>query len=91
MIKISIHQQNITKIIKRDYKKARERYQSLSKMKKKTNNNMVAYDTKMFKKMKTKSWLSLEMKYYKMRKKRLIIIIRNYFSIRKVSFSWGLA
>ena len=91
MIKISIHQQNITKIIKKDYKKARERYQSLSKMKKKTNNNMVAYDTKMFKKMKTKSWLSLEMKYYKMRKKRLIIIIRNYFSIRKVSFSWGLA
>ena len=91
MIKISFHQQNITKIIKNDYKKARERYQSLSKMKKKTNNNMVAYDTKMFKKMKTKSWLSLEMKYYKMRKKRLIIIIRNYFSIRKVSFSWGLA
>ena len=91
MIKISIHQQNITKIIKKGYKKARERYQSLSKMKKKTNNNMVAYDTKMFKKMKTKSWLSLEMKYYKMRKKRLIIIIRNYFSIRKASFSWGLA
>ena len=52
-------------------KKACERYESLSKEKKKiikNNDSMVVNDTKISQKMKSKSWLSIEKNYYKMRK-----------------------
>ena len=58
---LNIHQLNIIKITKKDYKKARERHQSLSKeKKKKQNDNMVMKDTKISQKIKSKSWLSIE-------------------------------
>ena len=53
-----IHQLNIMKIIKKDYKKkSRGRHQSLSKIKKRIN--MAAIDTKVYQKMKSKSLLSI--------------------------------
>ena len=52
---------------------------------------MVVKGTKISPKMKNKSWLSKEKKYYKMRKKLLIIIIRNYFHLEMLVFSWGWA
>ena len=58
--------------------KARERYQSLSKEEKGKSNNMVVNDTKLCQKMKTKACCWVKKKYYKIRKKRLIIFIRNY-------------
>ena len=51
---------NIIKIVKKDYKKACERYQSLSKEEKDKNNNMVVNDTKIYQKMKNKSFLNIE-------------------------------
>ena len=41
-------------------KRARERYQSLSKEKKEKSGNMVVDDTKIYQKMKNKSLLSIE-------------------------------
>ena len=45
--------------------KARERYQSLSKEKNKSCNNMVVNDTKIYQKMKNKSLLSIEKTFKK--------------------------
>ena len=45
-------------------------------LKKKREKNMVVNDTNIYQKMKNKSWLSIE-KHCKIRKKSLIIIIRN--------------
>ena len=44
----------------RQPKKARERYQNLSKEEKEKSNNMVVEDTKIYQKMKNKSLLSIE-------------------------------
>ena len=56
---LKIHQPNIIKIIKKNYEKARERYQSLSKEEKeKKGDNMVVSDSKISQKMK-KSLLSI--------------------------------
>ena len=51
--------------MKKEYKKASERYQKLSKEEKDKNDNMVVSVTKIFQKMKSKSLLSIEKKYYK--------------------------
>ena len=57
------HQINIIKITKKDCKKARERYQSLSKEKKrKTSNNTVLKDTEMSQRIKNKIWLNIQKK-----------------------------
>ena len=45
---------------KKDYKKSRERYQSLSKEEKEKENNIVPTDTQIYQKMKNKSLLSIE-------------------------------
>ena len=42
------------------------------KKKKKKSNNMVVNDTKIYQKMKNKSLLSIEKKYYKIRKNTLL-------------------
>ena len=52
-------------------KKACERYQNLSKEGKKTSDNMILNDTKIYQKMWNKNWLSTK-KYYKMRKNPLL-------------------
>ena len=52
-------------------KKACERYQKLSKEGKKTSDNMILNDTKIYQKMWNKNWLSTK-KYYKMRKNPLL-------------------
>ena len=47
---------------------------------------MVLNDTKIYQKMKNKSWLHIE-KYYKRRQKKcLIIVIRNYFYLKILVF-----
>ena len=52
---------NVIKIMKKDYrKKARERYQSLSKEEQKKSNTMVMNITKILHKIKNKSSLSIE-------------------------------
>ena len=43
---------------------------------------MVVNVTQTSQKMKKINWLNVEKKYYKMRKKRLIIIIRKYFDFK---------
>ena len=49
------------KIIKKDCKnRSHERYQSLSKEKKEKRNNMATKDTKIYQKIKHKSWMSTE-------------------------------
>ena len=58
---LKIHQLNFIKIITKDFKKkASERYQSLSKKKKKKSDNIVVKDTKIYQKMKNKSLLSIQ-------------------------------
>ena len=57
------HQLNIIKIINKDIKERYERYQS---------NNMVVNDTNIYQKMKNKSLLNIDKKYYKMRKNALL-------------------
>ena len=59
-------------MIKKNYKKAHERYQSFSKEEtgKKRQNGRERY--KICQKMKRKSWLSTEKKYYKMKKNTLL-------------------
>ena len=63
-------------------KKARERYQNLSK-EEKEKINMVVNNTKIYQKMKNKSWLSTEKILIK---KCLIIIIRNYFHLENLVY-----
>ena len=63
-------------------KKARERYQNLSK-EEKEKINMVVSNTKIYQKMKNKSWLSIEKILIK---KCLIIIIRNYFHLENLVY-----
>ena len=46
--------------LERLQKKARERYQSLSKKEKEESNNMLLNDSKIYQKMKNKSLLSIE-------------------------------
>ena len=68
---------------KRLSKKARERYQNLPKEEKKSDNMTVNF-IKISQKMKEINWLSIEKKYYRMRKKKcFIVIIRKYFNLRK--------
>ena len=67
---------------KRLQKKARERYQNLSK-EEKEKINMVVNNTKIYQKMKNKSWLSTEKILIK---KCLIIIIRNYFHLENLVY-----
>ena len=67
---------------KRLQKKARERYQNLSK-EEKEKINMVMNNTKIYQKMKNKSWLSTEKILIK---KCLIIIIRNYFHLENLVY-----
>ena len=43
----------------------------------------VVNDTKIYQKMKSKSWLSMEKKHYKMRKN---VLIRNYFHLENLFF-----
>ena len=50
-------------------KKARERYQSISEKEKKKSNNMVVNYTKIYEKMKNKSFLSIEKNIVKLEKK----------------------
>ena len=50
------------------------------KKKKNKTNNMVMKVIKISQKMKKINWLSIE-KYYKMRKKRFILIIRKYLNL----------
>ena len=50
----------------------KERYQSLSKEEKEKSDNMVVNVTKIFQKMKNKSLLSIEKKYYRIRKSTLL-------------------
>ena len=58
---LKIHQLNIIKIIKKDYKKKLVKgIKAFLKKKKKKSNNMVVMDMKMYQKMKNKSWLSIE-------------------------------
>ena len=57
---LKIYQPNIIKKIKKTTKKARERYQNLSKEEKKKSSNMVENVTKISQKMKNKSLLSIE-------------------------------
>ena len=54
-------------------------------LKKKKEKNMVVNDTIIYQKMRNKSWLSIE-KYCKIRKKSLIIIIRNDFLFDRLFF-----
>ena len=63
-------------------KKARERYQNFSK-EEKEKINMVVNNTKIYQKMKNKSWLSTEKILIK---KCLIIIIRNYFHLENLVY-----
>ena len=58
------HQINIIKITKKGCKNARERYQSLSKEKKKrkASSNTVVKDTEMSQRIKNKIWLNTEKK-----------------------------
>ena len=78
------HQINIIKITKKDCKKARERYQSLSKEKKKKNKQQ--YGRKRYRNVSEDKKQNLveyrKEKNYKMRKKYLITIIRKIFSFR---------
>ena len=67
---MKIYQINIIKKIKKDYKKAHEKYQNLSKKEKK--NNMVVNVTKISQKIKIKSFLSIEKKYYILTKNTLL-------------------
>ena len=66
--------------MKKEYKKASERYQKLSKEEKDKNDNMVVSITKIFQKMKSKSLLSIEKNIIN-EKKCFIIIIRKYFNL----------
>ena len=52
-------------------KKACERYQNLSIEGKKTSDNMILNDTKIYQKMWNKNWLSTK-KYYKTKKEPLL-------------------
>lgn len=73
------HQINIIKITKNDCKKARERYQSLSKEKKrKTSNNTVLKDTEMSQRIKNKIWLNIEKKKKKKLQNEKKIPCQNY-------------
>ena len=66
-------------------KKACEWYQSLSKEGKEKSENMVAKDTKIYQKMKNKSWLRIEKNIKE--EEKTSIIIRNYFYLENfVSF-----
>ena len=56
---------------KRLSKKARERYQNLPKEEKKSDNMTVNF-IKISQKMKEINWLSIEKKYYRMRKKNML-------------------
>ena len=67
---MKIYQINIIKKIKKDYKKAHEKYQNLSK--KEIKNNMVVNVTKISQKIKIKSFLSIEKKYYILTKNTLL-------------------
>ena len=62
-------------------KKACERYQNLSKEEKDKKGNVVVNVTKISQKMKNKNLLSIEKKYYRMRKS-----IKKIFQFRKFSF-----
>ena len=53
--------------------------------KKKKSDNMVVNDTKIYQKMKTESWLSIEKNIYH-EKKHLIITIRNYFHLENLVY-----
>ena len=63
-------------------KKARERYQNLSKEEKKID-NMVANGTKFSQKMKRVNWMSKE-KILQNEKKHFIIMIRKYFNLENL-------
>ena len=65
---------------KRLQRKVSERYQSLSKVKKKRkkSDNMVVNDTEIYQKMKNKTLLSIQTNIIKW-EKRFVIIIRNYY------------
>ena len=51
---------NRIRIIKKNYKNASKRYQSLSKEEKRKNDNTVVNNTKTYQKLKNKSLLSIE-------------------------------
>ena len=54
--------------------------------KKKKIHNIHVNETKIYQKMKNKSWLSIEI-YYKLRQKKcLIIVIKNYFHLKILVF-----
>ena len=68
---LKIHQLNITKIIKKDYKKKFVKDIKLFlKKKKKKSNNMVVNDTKIYQKMNNESLLSIEKNIIKREKAR---------------------
>ena len=82
---LKIHQINISKIMQKDYKKHRERSESLSKNnKEKKCNNMVLNDTKNSQK-KHKSWLSIENDIIRL-KKTPCYNYKKLFSFREIVF-----
>ena len=74
------YQENNKRQQKKKKKKTRESYQNLSTEEKGKNDNIVVNVTKISQKMKKKEacWV-LKKKYYRVRKKCLIKIIRNYY------------
>ena len=50
---------------------------------------MVVNVTRISQKMKNKSLMSIEKKYYRMRKKHLIIILKKCFNLENVSSFYG--
>ena len=65
-------------------KKDRERYQCLSKKKKKKSDNMVVHNTKIYQKMKRKNLKSIEKTMTKMRKNISFVIIRSYLYLENL-------
>ena len=71
--------------LERLQKKARERYQSLSKKEKEESNNMLLNDSKIYQKMKNKSLLSIERNLIKWKKmpyynyKKLFLFFKKFF------------
>ena len=68
---LNIHQLNIIKITKKDYKKARERHQSLSKEKKETKRQYGHERYKNLSEDKKQKLVKYRRKYLKMRKNAL--------------------
>ena len=86
-----VHQLNNMKIINEGFKeKLKKDCKVFLKKEKKQNDNMVANNTKIYQKMKNKSWLNTKTKYHKM-KGTLYYNYNKLFSFRKFVFSWTWA